>query len=168
MNTPMRTEMDPLIALLDVEEFESLLAREEMRRSRTGESLAVAVLDVDGMRVLASRHGAAAGAEALRLCASTLTRSIRTVDEVAHTDHDEFCVLFHATDASSVAVWVERFEEALGTGSATHPAGPLTCAVGLADTSEEPTLMEVAARARRRMEIIQTVRKLRRARESEG
>jgi hypothetical protein len=40
--------------------------------------------------------------------------------------------------------------------------------VGLADTTEESSLMEVAARARRRMEVIQTVRKLRRARESGG
>jgi diguanylate cyclase (GGDEF)-like protein len=168
MNTRMPTELDPLIDLLDAEEFESLLAREELRRSRTGESLAVAVLDVDGMRVLTTRHGAAARDDALRLCASVLSSSIRTVDEPAHTGHDEFCVLLHATDAAAVAVWVERFEEELEAQTAAHPGGPLTCAVGLADTTEEASLMEVAARARRRMEVIQTVRKLRRARESGG
>jgi diguanylate cyclase (GGDEF)-like protein len=168
MNSRMATEMDPLLDLLDTEEFELLLAREELRRSRTGESLAVAVLDVDGMRAITSRHGAPAGEEALRLCAAALTRSIRAVDEAAHTDYDEFCVLLHATDAERVAIWVERLEERLEADSVTHPAGPLTCAVGLADTSEESSLMEVAARARRRMEVIQTVRKLRRARESEG
>ena len=168
MNTRMPTELDPLIDLLDAEEFESLLAREELRRSRTGESLAVAVLDVDGMRVLTTRHGAAARDDALRLCASVLSSSIRTVDEPAHTGHDEFCVLLHATDAANVSVWVERFEEELEAQTAAHPGGPLTCAVGLADTTEEASLMEVAARARRRMEVIQTVRKLRRARESGG
>ncbi len=168
MNTPMRTEMDPLIDLLDAEEFESLLAREELRRSRTGETLAVAVLDIDGMRAVTATHGAAAGEEALRVCAYSLARSIRTVDEAAHTDYDEFCVLFHATDADRVAIWVDRLEERLELDSAGHPAGPLTCAVGLADTTEESSLMEVAARARRRMEVIQTVRKLRRARESGG
>jgi diguanylate cyclase (GGDEF)-like protein len=166
MNTHMRTEMDPLIDLLDAEEFESLLAREELRRSRTGETLAVAVLDVDGMRAVTSCHGAPARDEALRICAAALSRSIRTVDEAAYTDHDEFRVLLHATDAEKVAVWVERLEELLEADSAAHPAGPLTCAVGLADTTEESSLMEVAARARRRMEVIQTVRKLRRARES--
>jgi diguanylate cyclase (GGDEF)-like protein len=166
MNTRMPTELDPLIDLLDAEEFESLLAREELRRSRTGESLAVAVLDVDGMRVLTTRHGAAARDDALRLCASVLSSSIRTVDEPAHTGHDEFCVLLHATDAANVSVWVERFEEELEAQTAAHLGGPLTCAVGLADTTEEASLMEVAARARRRMEVIQTVRKLRRARES--
>ena len=168
MNTRMPTELDPLIDLLDAEEFESLLAREELRRSRTGESLAVAVLDVDGMRVLTTRHGAAARDDALRLCASVLSSSIRTFDEPAHTGHDEFCVLLHATDAANVSVWVERFEEELEAQTAAHPGGPLTCAVGLADTTEEASLMEVAARARRRMEVIQTVRKLRRARESGG
>ena len=44
----------------------------------------------------------------------------------------------------------------------------MTCSIGIADTGEAPTLMEVAVRARRRMEVIQTVRKLRRARESGG
>jgi diguanylate cyclase (GGDEF)-like protein len=168
MNTRMPTELDPLIDLLDAEEFESLLAREELRRSRTGETLAVAVLDVDGMRVLTTRHGAAARDDALRLCASVLSSSVRTVDEPAHTGHDEFCVLLHATDAEAVSVWVERFEEELEAQTGAHPGGPLTCAIGLADTTEETSLMEVAARARRRMEVIQTVRKLRRARESEG
>ena len=46
-----------------------------------------------------------------------------------------------------------------------HPAAPVTCSIGIADSAEAPTLIEVAVRARRRMEVMQTVRKLRRARE---
>ena len=143
MNTRMPTELDPLIDLLDAEEFESLLAREELRRSRTGESLAVAVLDVDGMRVLTTRHGAAARDDALRLCASVLSSSIRTVDEPAHTGHDEFCVLLHATDAANVSVWVERFEEELGFLDAMLQGVPLLSgrAFGLADIAFLPWLL---------------------------
>jgi hypothetical protein len=40
----------------------------------------------------------------------------------------------------------------------------VTCSVGLADTSSGITVMEAATRAHRRMEVIQTVRKLRRTR----
>jgi hypothetical protein len=43
-------------------------------------------------------------------------------------------------------------------------AGPVSCSIGLADTSSGITLMEAFARAHRRMEVIQTVRKLRRTR----
>jgi hypothetical protein len=48
-----------------------------------------------------------------------------------------------------------------------HPAAPLTCAIGIADTAETPSLMEAAMRARKRMEVVQAVRKLRRGREGE-
>ena len=41
--------MDPLSDLPGAEEFAELLAREELRRGRTSESLAVAVLDLDGL-----------------------------------------------------------------------------------------------------------------------
>jgi len=156
---------DWLSDLLDAEGFETLLAREELRRSRTGESLAVAVMDLDGLSAINARHGAATGTELLRSCAESLRLTLRAVDELARTGPDEFAALLHATDATGASAWSDRFEEALDATTREHPAAPVTCALGIADTSEAPTLMEVAVRARRRMEVVQTVRKLRRARE---
>jgi diguanylate cyclase len=160
--------MDPLFDLPDAEEFSALLAREELRRARTGEELVVAVLDVDGLRRLNARQGADAGTEVLRLCAEELQRSLRAVDQPARTGPDEFSVLLHATDAHSARTWADRFENRVELAAVEQLAAPVTCAIGLADTSEEPTLMQVAARARRRMAVVQTMRKLRRARESDG
>jgi len=146
--------MDSLSDLAGVEEFETLLSREELRRARTGEVLAVAVLDVDGLRDVNARHGAAAGTEMLRRCAETLRGSLRAVDELARTGADEFSVLLHATDARHAAIWAERFEDMLD---------PITCAIGIADTAESATLMGAVTTARRRMEFVQTMRKVRRA-----
>jgi diguanylate cyclase (GGDEF)-like protein len=157
-------EMDALSDLLSADAFAALLAREELRRSRTGEELAVAVLDVDGLGETSTRHGAQAAALVLEACADSLRRSVRAPDELAHTGEDEFSVLLHATDAKSAAAWEERFERMLEESTGNLAAGPVTCAVGIADSGEAPTLMEAAARARRRMEVVQTVRKLRRAR----
>jgi diguanylate cyclase (GGDEF)-like protein len=158
--------MDPLSDLPGAEEFHALLTREELRRARTNESLAVAVLDLDGLRATNARHGAAAGTEMLRRCADALHRSLRAVDEVARTGPDEFAVLLHATDARSAAIWAHRFEDELESAAALHPAAPITCAIGIADTGESPSLMEAAVRARKRMEVVQAVRKLRRRRET--
>jgi len=163
----MNGSMDPLSDLLGADEFDALLAREEMRRARTGESLAVAVLDLDGVRTANARHGAEAGTAMLRVCADTLYQTLRAVDEFARTGPDEFAVLLHATDADNAGTWAERFEGTLERSGREVAAGPITCAVGIADTSEAPTLMEVAVRARRRMEVIQTMRKLRRSRGQE-
>jgi diguanylate cyclase (GGDEF)-like protein len=161
----MNGEMDPLADLPGAAQFEALLTREELRRARTDETLVVAVLDLDGLREANSRHGAAAGTEMLRQCAETLAGSLRAVDDVARTGPDEFSVLLHATDARSATTWARRFEDALESSTTLHPAAPLTCAIGIADTTETPSLMEAAVRARKRMEVVQAVRKLRRSRE---
>jgi diguanylate cyclase (GGDEF)-like protein len=160
--------MDPLTDLPGVDAFTALLEREELRRGRTNETLAVAVVDLDGLGSVNKVHGAAVGTHLLRTCAEVLSQTLRGVDEVARTGPDEFSVLLHATDAQQAAVWEERFEDMLDACGRNLPASPVTCSIGIADTGEAPTLMEVAVRARRRMEVIQTVRKLRRARESGG
>ena len=113
-------------------------------------------------------HGSAVGTHLLRTTAEVLHQTVRGVDEIARTGADEFSVLLHATDAENASAWEERFEDMLDACGRNLPAGPLTCSIGIADSAEAPTLMEVAVRARRRMEVIQTVRKLRRARESGG
>ena len=160
--------MDPLSDLPGADEFEQLLVREELRRGRTREALAIAVLDLDGLSAVNNSHGAAVGTHLLRTCAEVLHQTIRGVDEIARTGPDEFSVLLHATDAERASAWEGRFEDMLDACGRNLPAGPLTCSIGIADSAEAPTLMEVAVRARRRMEVIQTVRKLRRARESGG
>ena len=160
----MTRGMDPLANLPDADDFQALLAREELRRARTGESLTVAMLDVDGLRWVNAHHGAGAGSEILRLCVATLRSSVRAVDELARTGPDEFSVLLHATDSRNASIWADRFEDELMAVSFELDAGPVTCSIGLADTSAGVTLMDAAARAHRRMEVVQTVRKLRRSR----
>jgi diguanylate cyclase (GGDEF)-like protein len=157
--------MDPLADLPGAEDFQELLTREELRRGRTDETLVVAVLDLDGLSEANARHGEVAGTQMLRQCAATLIRSLRAVDAVARTGDDEFSVLLHATDARSASAWARRFEDALEGSTTLHPAAPLTCSIGIADTVETGSLMDAAVRARRRMEVVQAVRKLRRARE---
>ena len=160
--------MDPLAELATAEEFHFLLAREELRRSRTGEPLAIAILDLDGLRAVNAHHGAPAGTAMLRSCAQTLRETLRAVDDLARTGPDEFSVLLHATDTESATIWADRFEDALERACKDHPAAPVTCALGLADTGDAPTLLEVAASARRRMEVVQMVRRLRRTRDRDS
>jgi diguanylate cyclase (GGDEF)-like protein len=156
--------IDPLIDIPTADDFHTLLAREELRRARTGETLTIGMLDVDGLRWVNAHHGAGAGSDVLRLCVATIRSNLRAVDELARMGPDEFAVLLHATDARKASVWADRFEDELQAVSFEMDAGPITCSVGLADTSSGITVMEAASKAHRRMEVIQTMRKLRRTR----
>ena len=160
--------MDPLSDLPGPEDFDALLAREELRRGRTGELMSVAMIDVDGLRRANRRHGAAAGTEILRLCVTTLRATLRAVDEIARVGPDEFAALLHGTDSRNANIWADRFEDELAAISFEHVAGPVTCSIGIADTLHQPSLMDAAAKAHRRMEVTQTMRKLRRSREGGG
>ena len=127
----------------------------------TGESLTVAMLDVDGLRRVNARHGAGRhrGAAPLRQDAALDPASGR---RAGPHGPDEFSVLLHATDARNAAIWADRFEDELQAVSFELDAGPVTCSIGMADTTSDISLMEAAARAHRRMEVVQTVRELRR------
>ena len=91
----MTMAMDPLADLPGADEFEALLAREELRRGRTGESLAVAMLDLDGLRAREPHHGAAAGSEVLRLCVDDAPLHPPRGRRDRRTGPDEFGVLLH-------------------------------------------------------------------------
>src|ERR671910_943934 len=91
--------VDPLTELPSADDFDALLAREELRRGRTGELLAVAMLDIDGLRRVNREHGAAAGTDVLRICVTTLRSILRAVDDIARVGADEFAVLLHSTNA---------------------------------------------------------------------
>ena len=66
---------------------------EELRRGRTRESLAVAVVDLDGLGAVNKLHGAAVGTHLLRTTAEVLHQTVRGIDEIARTGADEFSVL---------------------------------------------------------------------------
>ena len=73
------------------------------------------------------------------MCAGMLRSTLRAVDEIARTGPDEFAVLLHGTDARSANIWADRFEDELAAASFEHVAGPVTCSIGIADTSGDQT-----------------------------
>jgi diguanylate cyclase (GGDEF)-like protein len=157
--------VDPLAELPGAEDFQALLAREELRRGRTEELMAVAMLDIDGMRRVNRENGASAGTELLRICVATLRSTLRAVDDLARGGPDEFAVLLHGTDVRSAGIWADRFEDELVAESFELVGGPVTCSIGIASPSDDQNLIQAAAKAHRRMEVVQTMRKLRRMRE---
>jgi len=75
--------------------------------ARSGERLAVALIDVNYFKAINDRYGHEAGDAALRVTAQRLQRCVRQADSAARLGGDEFALLLHDTEA------VERVMNAL-------------------------------------------------------
>jgi diguanylate cyclase (GGDEF)-like protein len=97
--------------------FQSVLGRELARAKRTGLSLAVSLVDLDGLAEFNRRHGAAEGDRVLRLAAECLARGVRSYDCVCRLDEDEFALVLPGMTAESAAILVGRLSETFGSWS---------------------------------------------------
>jgi diguanylate cyclase (GGDEF)-like protein len=99
---------DGLTGLPNRWSWEEALDRELARSSRTGESLCVASIDLDGFKALNDARGHKAGDLYLRSLAASWASAIRGNDLLARYGGDEFAVLLpNATRVQALAV-IER------------------------------------------------------------
>lgn len=129
---------DHLTGALNRRAADETLGRLREQHARTGEPLAVLLVDLDHFKEVNDTQGHAAGDRALQLVARTLGEACRPYDAVGRWGGEEFVVLMPATDADAARAAAERFRhrveaftrEALGRpqtvsiGVAVAPAGP--------------------------------------------
>ena len=72
--------VDPVTDLLAFPAFERRLDEEVERSRRHGRALAVAIVDVDGFRIVNARHGRHVGDDVLKTVASILENFTRATD----------------------------------------------------------------------------------------
>jgi diguanylate cyclase (GGDEF)-like protein len=98
-------DRDPLTGLLNHRAFYERLERELARAQRSGDRLAVLVLDLDDFKALNDSRGHLAGDEALRALAAVLEGTCRAGDVAARLGGDEFALILttRADDAAAAA-----------------------------------------------------------------
>lgn len=122
------------------------IQRELDRTQRSGESLTIAFVDVEGLKAINDSRGPAAGDAALREVASCISGQLRSYDVVARYGGDEFlCSLSGQDDAGARA----RFESISEHLASVHEAPRIS--VGLAERRAVDTLDELIGRADRAM-----------------
>ena len=100
---------DPLTGLLNRRELHEGLSREVERCRRHGGSFSVAMLDLDGFKLVNDSSGHSEGDEVLRRVASALSSSVRGSDVVFRMGGDEFAVLLAGpADRDEAAATAER------------------------------------------------------------
>jgi diguanylate cyclase (GGDEF)-like protein len=147
-STLVRT--DALTGLLNRRGFLEVARRESARSARSGRSLTVALLDVDGFREINDTRGQEAGDRLLAAMGAALRASLRAVDASARLAGDEFAVLLPDSEPSSVEPVLDRLRLVLMQAAAEKGA-PLTLSLGAATFPRPPVTLDEMLRAPARM-----------------
>ena len=121
---------DPLTGLRNHRAFQEDLARELQRAGRTGEPVALVLMDVDDLKVCNDTHGHQAGDERLQALAEAIRATQRAADCAYRIGGDEFAVILPAPARS--ARWSSP--SACARETATAPTAPaFTATAGIAE-----------------------------------
>ncbi len=108
MELMWRAQVDDLTGLLNRWALKRMALKEIQRCRRNNSSLAVVMMDLDGLKLVNDTKGHSCGDVVLQAVAGILQETIRMDDSVARMGGDEFCVLLPETSMQEALVVAER------------------------------------------------------------
>jgi diguanylate cyclase (GGDEF)-like protein len=106
-----RAQVDELTGLLNRWALKRVAMREIQRCRRLNGSLAVVMMDLDGLKSINDTKGHSCGDVILQAVAGVLQETVRSHDSVARMGGDEFCVLLPETTLAEAVTVAERLRE---------------------------------------------------------
>ncbi len=131
----LQAQTDSLTGLYNHRYFHDRLRAELNRASRTHDSIAVLMLDIDDFKRVNDVHGHGAGDQVLRALADLLQETVRTSDVVCRLGGEEFGVVMASCDAGDALGLARRIVDALAA-TEIEPAGRLGVSIGIAQGPE--------------------------------
>ncbi len=127
---------DPLTGLANRRLFNEFFEADLARTQRSNLPLAVAFLDLDGLKMVNDVYGHDAGDVVLRETGRRLLKIVRGADTVARVGGDEFVIAYEPNDASSYNL-IERIDRSLAEPIWITTTTPVLCpaSIGVADTT---------------------------------
>ena len=136
-----QADRDPLTGLLNHRAFHKKLEEEADRAQRTGERVALVVIDLDNFKFFNDAYGHLVGDEVLKQVGRAITRSCRSYDTAARYGGDEFALLLPGVGAESAAEITERLDAAFDSLEyrpiSEGGAVPLSLSLGVAVFPED-------------------------------
>jgi diguanylate cyclase (GGDEF)-like protein len=120
---------DGLTGLANRSHFDSMLAYEYARHSRSGKELSLVILDIDHFKPFNDIYGHVRGDECLREIARAMTRTVcRATDLLARYGGEEFTVLLPETNLEGAVILAEKVRECICDLALTHSHSSTGCA----------------------------------------
>lgn len=136
---------DSLTGLYNHRYFVKRLGEEVQRAARYHRRLGLLLYDIDDFKLYNDNFGHQWGDELLRRMASTLAKSLRSIDIVSRYGGDEFCIIMPEADKTTCEVFMDRLRHAIAKTDfrdrANGFAGNITISIGSAlypDDAENP------------------------------
>jgi two-component system, cell cycle response regulator len=104
---------DGLTGLFNHRHMQELLEEEFERANRTGDPLAVAMLDLDRFKSVNDSYGHQVGDHVLQAMSEILRNTAREIDRLGRYGGEEFIVILPETGIDEAAVFAERVREAV-------------------------------------------------------
>ncbi|MCO5110381.1 MAG: diguanylate cyclase [Burkholderiaceae bacterium] len=119
---------DGLTGIANRRRFDEVLASEWARSQRSGEPLALAMLDIDWFKAYNDHYGHLAGDDCLRSVAAVLSScAARHTDLVARYGGEEFAIVAPGTTAEQMQALALEIQQALAALALAHPTTPSGC-----------------------------------------
>ncbi|MEG9437504.1 GGDEF domain-containing protein [Edaphobacter sp. HDX4] len=106
-----RAQFDDLTGLLNRWALKRTALREIQHCRRTGASLAVVMMDLDGLKSVNDTKGHGCGDIVLQAIGGVLQETVRARDSVARIGGDEFCILLPESSLEEAILVAERMRE---------------------------------------------------------
>lgn len=139
---------DYVTGLLNRRRFEELYAQTLARAAEMGQSVSVAMLDIDGFKRINDQHGHLAGDRALAAIGNVIRGAVWGSDIAARYGGDEFVLVMPETDLRRAQAVVRRIEHRLqALNESRDLPEPLSLSVGLAAGNRRHTTLLARADA---------------------
>lgn len=130
---------DALTGLPNRRHMLELMHIEARRNARSGRALVLALLDVDHFKQINDTHGHAAGDEALRALAHTVSAAVRESDLLARWGGEEFVLMLTDTPLGDAADLLERVRCAVAALTVVpYLAAPRGITVSIGVAQQQP------------------------------
>ncbi len=129
---------DVLTGALNRRRIEEEAVRLRTRCIRTGETLAIMMIDIDYFKAINDRYGHPVGDQVLRALADIAQKAIRAEDFFARYGGEEFCILLTSTTENEALDLAERLRLAFAeyTFNVDAERFNVTVSIGVADSSD--------------------------------
>jgi len=141
-----RADTDALTGVLNRMGFNDAMSRELGRARRYGQTLSVAIVDIDHFKKVNDEFGHPVGDQVLVRTAKLLSSCVRESDTVARWGGEEFALIAPMTTEEGAASLAEKLRSIM---AATHlgPREPITASFGVAELSPDDTVETLLQRA---------------------